>query len=111
MTRVLVGEFHPLVELGLRRVLSDEGCCVVRDPRAISRRVVDDVRPDAVIVDLDDPAASSAAEGLVADYPGLPVLECSSSTPRLRVFPAYQFGKSYDVPLTIDGLIRAVAGP
>lgn len=111
MTRVLVGEFHPMVEFGLHRVLRDEGCCVVRDARVISHHVVDDVRPDAVIVDLDDSAASSAAEGLVSDYPGLPVLECSSSTPLLRVFPAYQFGKSYDVPLTIDGLIRAVSGP
>lgn len=111
MTTVLVGEFPPIIGLGLQHVFAEEGCHVVRSGRPFASATIDDVRPDAVVVDLDDAGASSAAEQLVDRYPGLPVVQCSSSTPRLRVFPAYKFGKSYDAPLTVRRLIEAVSGP
>jgi hypothetical protein len=109
MTRVLVGEFHPMVSVGLHHLFAGEGWSVVSDRRPLTPAVIHDVRPDAVVVDLDDNLATSAAEDLADDFPSLPIVECSSSTPHLRVFPAPRSSPSHDLPLTVDLLIRAVA--
>ncbi len=111
MTHVLIGEFDTIVDIGLRHVLAEEGCEVATHTRELTSSVINRISPDAVVVDLDDDAVTTSAERLIADYPGLPIVEMSSSTPRLRVFPAYRFGKSYDVPLSVESLITAVTGP
>ena len=110
MTRVLVGEFHPMVAVGLHHLFAGEGWAVVNDRRGLTAAVIRDVRPDAVVVDLDDHHATSAAERLAGDFPSLPIVECSSSMPRLRVFPAPRSEPSRDLPLTLDLLLRAVNG-
>lgn len=110
MTRVFVGEFHPMVAVGLHHLFAGEGWAVVNDRRGPTPAAIRDVQPDAVVVDLDDHLATSAAEGLAGDFPSLPIVECSSSTPRLRVFPAPRSEPPRDLLLTVDQLVRAVIG-
>lgn len=111
MTQVLIGEFHTIVDIGLRHVLAEEGCEVTTHARELTGSVISQVAPDAVVVDLDDGSVAASAEELISEYPGLPIVQMSSSRPRLRVFPAYRFGKSYEVPLSVESLISAVTGP
>ena len=111
MTTVLVGAFPPMIDRGIASVLADEGLDPVRAPSGVTPDAVRRARPCEVVVDLDDAAADSAARRLVVEFPGLPIVECSSSEPRLRVFPAYQFGESYESALTIPRLVEAIAGP
>ena len=110
MTTVLVGAFPPMIDRGLVCVLADEGIDAVHAPRGVTADAIRNVRPSAVVVDLDE-VEGVAVRRLVDEFPGLPVVECSSSEPLLRVFPAYHFGKSYEAPLTITGLVEAIAGP
>lgn len=110
MTCVLVGEFHPMVAVGLHHLFAGEGWSVVSDRRALTPSVIREVCPDAVVVDLDDRRATSAAECLADDFPSLPIVECSSTAPHLRVFPAPRSEPPHDLPLTIDLLLRAVTG-
>lgn len=59
-TRVLVGNLEPVVRLGMVRALEENGCEIVGDHRAAVVRdlivQVGRLRPDAVVLDLDDDA-------------------------------------------------------
>ncbi len=110
MTRVLISEFESIVGLGLCDLLIDRGCEVLTNRRSLTAELIDDLRPDALIVDMDDRAASAAAEQLIGRFPGIPIVQCSSANPVMRVFPAYRFGKSIDLPLSAESLVSAVKG-
>lgn len=111
MIRVLMSEFEPIIGRGLRNVLEEGGCELVTNPRALSPAVVGDVKPDAVVVDMDHANVTAAIQSLAKAFPGIAIVECSSSDARMRVFPAYRSGKSFDLPLSAETLIRAVTGP
>jgi hypothetical protein len=110
MTRVLISAFDTIVGLGLCDLLVDRGCEVLTNHRSLTPELIDDLRPDALIVDMDDCAVSAAAEELIDRYPGIPIVQCSSASPVMRVFPAYRFGKSIDLPLSAESLVSAVTG-
>ena len=108
MTRVLISEFETIVGLGIREVLSDEGCEIIARRGSLTRDVIHEVRPDALVIDMDDLDEVARPGGLINEFPGIPLVACSSSDTRMRVFPAYRFGESYDAPLSSELLIRAV---
>ena len=109
--RVLITEFESIVEIGVRDLLVAGGCEVIGPHSSLNRSLISELRPDAVVVDMDDLETSAVAEGLIPEFPGIPLVECSSSTLRMRVFPAYRFGKSVDLPMSADLLIQAVTYP
>lgn len=110
MTRVLISAFDTIVGLGLCDLLVDRGCEVVTNNRSLTAELINDVQPDALVVDMDNCTESAAAEGLINRFPGIPIVQCSSANPVMRVFPAYRFGKSVDLPLSAESLVSAVTG-
>ncbi len=108
MTRVLVTDFDAIVGLGVREVLIEGGCDVISSHQLLDRALIVEVRPDALVVDMDDHATVSRAEALVGDFPGMPLVECSSSIPLMRVFPGDGTGESFEVLLSAADLIQAV---
>jgi DNA-binding NarL/FixJ family response regulator len=110
VTRVLINDFDTIVGLGLRDVLTDRGCEVVTGRATLTPAMLADLRPDAIVVDMDDTEVTAAAEALIDEFPGIRIVECSSAQPVMRVFPAYRFGKSLDLPLDPDTLYDAVTG-
>lgn len=108
MTRVLISEFDTIVGLGIREVLRDGGCEVISRRGSLTADVVQEIAPDAMVVDMDDRQAADRIHQLRRRFPGIPYVECSSAEARMRVFPAHRFGESYEAPLSSDLLVRAV---
>lgn len=112
MTRVLIGELGAIVKLGLRELLgSTAGCEIVGEPTAADQLLaeLDSSEPDVVLLDLDDTHASTdLAMAISAAHPAVKVIACSSSEPRMRVFPAFHNGESYVARMSPEKLIEAV---
>ncbi|MFK8024814.1 MAG: hypothetical protein AB8G26_12710 [Ilumatobacter sp.] len=108
MTRVLINEFDTIVGLGICEVLREGGCEVIMRRGAITPELIETLEPDAMVVDMDDRDSVACVKQLQAHFPGIPYVECSSAEARIRVFPAYRFGESYEAPLSIDLLVHAV---
>lgn len=108
MSRVLISEFDTIVGLGVCEVLREGGCEVITRRGTLTPDVVRAIDPDALVIDMDDERTVADVEGLRAHFPGIAYVECSSSQARMKVFPAYRFGESYEAHLSTDLLVRAV---
>lgn len=99
--RVLLGNLGPIMRLGMNRVLSEEGCHVVGQedrPSAIIG-VAHRLRPDIVVLDLDNGSSRELAQLVRGASPEttvvlwareedlMEVLEPASSTSRLAAAP------------------------
>jgi hypothetical protein len=107
---VALGEFGPILRLGLRQILAEAGCLVLADG-ATARELADLLcgsEVDAVLLSLDIAAAATAAPALARRHPRTRVIECSADRPvmRLRAGGA----GAIELALTVDGLTKAVSG-
>ncbi len=108
MTRVLVGDFGALQQLGYRDILRAEGMEVVEAAgRDLVERLVDAV-PDVVVLDGDCEGSSALVHRIVHDFPAVKVIACSSCRPTMRVFPPRHYGESYTTRLEPTLLTNAI---
>lgn len=110
MSRVLIGHFGKIVRLGLQELLDEEGMDVVADERP-DREIFEDVvetLPDVVVLDLDADGNDTIAKRIARTFPSVTVIACSSVEPRMRVFPRFHLGESYEAQLSPAGFVDAV---
>lgn len=111
MARVLLGDFGTIVRLGLGEVLEEEGVQLVGEEMS-SHNVVDRLiatLPDVVVLDMDDRSGGlDLARRIAREYPAIKVIACSSREPRMRVFPPFHRGESYDEHLLPERFVRAI---
>jgi AmiR/NasT family two-component response regulator len=111
MRRVLIGEFGEVPGMALRRLLEQEGLAVAGEATTAEIiPLVDEVRPDVLLLDLDDAETDSIAAEACARLPSMTVIAWSSAEPVMRVFPPQHWGESHDTPLTFDLLAAALKG-
>jgi DNA-binding NarL/FixJ family response regulator len=112
--RVVIGDFGAVAGLGLRDILAGEGLEVVghareRDvPEPGIVPLVNEVRPDVVVLDLDDESALEVAVQITSEFPAIKVVACSSEEPVMQVFPPFHHGESYLSQLTRAHLAQAL---
>ncbi len=119
--RVVIGDFGAVARLGLLDILADEGLEVVGRADAERAgtaggpvaptgivRLVNEVRPDVVVLDLDDESALEVAVQITAEFPAIKVVACSSEEPVMQVFPPFHHGESYLSELTRAHLAQAL---
>ncbi|MGH9039623.1 MAG: hypothetical protein ACRDZ3_05275 [Acidimicrobiia bacterium] len=122
--RAVIGDFGAVARLGLLDILAEEGLEVVgragsRDSAGLSGEVdirgaaavvplVSEVRPDVVVLDLDDESAQEVAIRITSEFPAIKVVACSSEEPVMQVFPPFHHGESYLSQLTRAQLAQAL---
>jgi DNA-binding NarL/FixJ family response regulator len=110
MRRVLIGDFGMIARMGLRELLDSQGLEVVAETGGESGIIarLSDVRPDVVLLDLDDPGFPEIALQITSTFPAVKVIACSSEEPVMRVFPPFHHGESYDSKLSAALLALAL---
>ena len=111
MQRVLIGQFGTVARMGLRELLHDQGVEIVAEAELAEGILsyVSDVRPDVVVLDLDDEEALEIAEEITSEFPAIKVIACSCEEPVMRVFPPFHHGESYASKLSAALLARALS--
>lgn len=104
-----MGDFGAIVRLGLWDLFEECGDLVTEE--ASTADLIDrttEVAPDVVVLDLDAAGSGPLARSISTSFPAVTVVACSSDRPRMRVYPAFHRGESYDAPLEFDALIGVV---
>ena len=111
MHRVLIGQFGTVARMGLRELLDGHGIEVVAEAEYDEGIVsyVSEVRPDVVLIDLDDEEALEMAEEITSEFPAIKVIACSCEEPVMRVFPPFHHGESYGSKLSAALLALALS--
>ena len=111
MQRVLIGQFGSVARMGLRELLDGQGIEVVAEAEQDRGIVscVSEVRPDVVVLDLDDEGALGLAEEITSEFPAIKVIACSCEEPVMRVFPPFHHGESYASKLSAALLALALS--
>lgn len=108
MTRVLIGDFAVLQQLGYRDLLRSEGMQVVEAAgQDLLERLVEAL-PDVVVLDSDDEGSPALVDVIVRHFPAMKVITCSSHEPTMRVFPPQHYGESYSTRLEPALLTSAI---
>jgi AmiR/NasT family two-component response regulator len=110
MRRVLVGLFEAIPRQGLLRLLEEEGFRVVAEAAPASDMIglVAEVRPEIVVLDLEDSRTPDLAARLTAEFPSVTVIAWSAGEPTMRVYPPFHHGESYTAKLTVGALGAAL---
>jgi DNA-binding NarL/FixJ family response regulator len=111
MSRVLIGEFNPVMRLGLRDLLTEAGCEVVAEDINDDYDLVDRLSytlPDVLLLDLDD---EELARAVSVAYPGIKVIACAPSGESMRIFPRFHHGESFLTTMSVEFLIDASSAP
>ena len=111
MQRVLIGQFGTVARMGLRELLDGQGIEVVAEAESAEVIVscVNEVRPDVVVLDLDDEGVLDLAGEITAEFPAIKVIACSCEEPVMRVFPPFHHGESYASKLSAALLALALS--
>ena len=111
MRRILMGEFGGLLGQAIHYLLGQvaEPIAVTSADR-ITLPLLDDVRPDVIIVDLDNETIFPALSGWSAACPQTAVVACSAVEPFMVVFPAHHGGEFYLSALTVEAFEAVVLG-
>jgi DNA-binding NarL/FixJ family response regulator len=111
MQRVLIGQFGTVARLGLRELLDGQDIEVVAEADSVEEIVlcVNEVRPDVVVIDLDDEEALDTAGEITSEFPAIKVIACSCEEPVMRVFPPFHHGESYASKLSAALLALALS--
>jgi DNA-binding NarL/FixJ family response regulator len=111
MQRVLIGQFGTVARMGLRDILDGQGIEVVAEAESAEVIVacVSEVRPDVVVLDLDDEGVLDLAEEITSEFPAIKVIACSCEEPVMRVFPPFHHGESYASKLSAALLALALS--
>jgi DNA-binding NarL/FixJ family response regulator len=110
MRRVLLGHFGTVLRMGIDDLLRERGYEVVADDSAdgtLVDRLVGAL-PDVVMLDLDSEHGPETARAISAAFPSVTVLACSADCQNIRVFPRFHRGESYDMTLSVEGLLDTV---
>jgi DNA-binding NtrC family response regulator len=111
MRRVVIGEFGEVPGMALRRILEQQGLTVAGQGMAAEIiPLVDEARPDLLLLDLDDADTQRIAAQACARLPSLTVIAWSASEPVMRVFPAGHPADAEVSPLTLARLTAALNG-
>jgi CheY-like chemotaxis protein len=111
MRRVLIGEFGDIATMALRHVLEEEGLTVVGEAAgAAIVPLVEEVRPDVLLLDNDHPATDAIAAEVCARLPEVTVIAWSANEPLMRVYPVRHGGESQVSPLTVELFKTALKG-
>ncbi len=110
MHRVLIGQFGSVARMGLRELLDGQGIEIVAEAESAEGIVscVSEVRPDIVVLDLDDEGSLDLAGEITSEFPAIKVIACSCEEPVMRVFPAFHHGESYASKLSAALLALAL---
>lgn len=108
MTRVLIGDFAAVQQLGYRDLLLSEGLEVLEAEGHDLVEVLVEALPDVVVLDSDDEASPRLVDRIVHEFPAVKVITCSSQQPTMRVFPPQHYGESYSSPLEPALLTSAI---
>lgn len=118
MRRVMIGDFGAVARMGLREILGEHGLEVVGQAGSGESGtapgaggivpLVSEVRPDIVVLDLDDEASVEVAALITSEFPAIKVIACSSEEPLMQVFPPFHRGESYVSHLTRADLAQAL---
>ena len=86
MHRVLIGQFGTVARMGLRELLDGQGIEVVGEAESEEAifSCVSEVRPDVILLDLDDEEVLGMAEELTSEFPAIKVIACSPAPRPLR---------------------------
>jgi DNA-binding NarL/FixJ family response regulator len=97
--------------MGLRELLDGQGIEVVAEAETDEGlfTCVSQVRPDVVLLDLDDEEATELAAKLSCEFPSIRIIACSSEEPVMRVFPPFHHGESYASKLSAALLALALS--
>ena len=111
MHRVLIGQFGTVARMGLRELLDGQGIEVVAEAESDEKifSCVSEVRPDVVLIDLDDEEALDKASEITSGFPAIKVIACSCEEPVMRVFPPFHHGESYASKLSAALLALALS--
>lgn len=110
MRRVLIGEFGPILRLGLQDLLEEEGCHVVAEEtrdQSLPERIVASL-PEVVLIDLDGPNGNALTDVISREYPAVKLIGISSTTPAMKVFIPFHLGEFYMTEVNPDQLVQAV---
>jgi DNA-binding NarL/FixJ family response regulator len=110
VARVLVGDFGVIAQLGLTELLAELGFEMVAEQGEGERFLerVEELRPDVVVLDLDTEEGSRLAVRIASVFAAIKVVACSTDEPRMRVFPRFHGGESYESHLNPDLLSDAI---
>ena len=110
-TGCVIGQFGTVARMGLRELLDGHGIEVVAEAESAGGIVscVNEVRPDVVVLDLDDEGAFETAEEIASEFPAIKVIACSCEEPVMRVFPPFHHGESYASKLSAALLALALS--
>jgi DNA-binding NarL/FixJ family response regulator len=111
MPRLLIGHFGSVARLGLGELLGTQALEVVAEAQTPARILasVSDVRPDVVLLNLDDEHASAVAHHITTQFPAIKVIACSCQEPVMFVFPPFHHGESYASELNASLLAMALS--
>jgi DNA-binding NarL/FixJ family response regulator len=112
VSRVVMGDFGAIARLGLRQFLEQEGIEIVAEEQTVTDifDLLTEVRPDVVMLDLDEDEGLATARLIASKYPAVKVIACSSQEPTMQVFPPFHHGESYASELNTSRLLDAVQG-
>jgi hypothetical protein len=101
---VLLGDLCAVLGLGLGAVLMERGYVVITGSDGDGYA---NVRPRAIVLDLDSPDFFRDAEAMVAQMPGVRVIGCSADRSELCLVT--RAGAGRPMPLEISALVAAIA--
>ena len=109
MRRVLIGNVGSIARMGLESLLDSEDHELVGDgeDEGIIGRVYE-VRPDIVLLDLDEDETPELAGTIASEFPSIKVIACSFEEPVMQVFPPFHHGESYVSEMSRSLLARAL---
>ncbi|MGH9000679.1 MAG: hypothetical protein ACRDY7_14970 [Acidimicrobiia bacterium] len=110
MRRVLIGNLGTIAALGLREVLTEERLDVVAQAGTGTEILlwVSEVRPDVVVLDLDEEFTPELAGVITSEFPAIKVVACSFEEPVMQVFPPFHHGESYVAELSRSLLAKTL---
>ena len=109
MRRVLIGNVGSIARMGLEALLTSEhhelvgGC---QDEEVLG--LVFEVRPDVVLLDLDQDQTPELAGTIASEFPSIKVIACSFEEPVMQVFPPFHHGESYVSEMSRSLLARVL---
>lgn len=112
MRRILLGAFGEVFGQAIRLLLDQVPTTfVVTSAVWVTLPLLEDVRPDVLVVDLDNETILSRASNLSGRFPEMAVIACSAEEPFMMVFPPFHGGESYSSVLTPDSFAAVVVDP
>lgn len=106
MAKVAVGDFDAMLAIGIRDVVTASRMDVIHRPTAAMLDYLHDCLPQLVVLDSSAPGSAEVIRRIVAEYPSIQVVTCSTQDPSLRVYPPFHHGESFETSvsdLPLDG--------